>query len=156
MAHEIWISLQWRQMGVCTSHLTSASIVCPTLFAGYQQIITVTSEWARSRLKSVASRLFYSTVCSDADKKTSKLRVTGLCEGNSPVAGEFPTQRAGYAENISSWWNHHGKHQRSTLLAYRVGMNTVTRNAFPHHDVMAWKHFPLHCSSLMSFGVVAC
>ena len=27
-------------------------------------------------------------------KKTSKLRVTGLCEGNSPVAGEFPAQRA--------------------------------------------------------------
>ena len=25
-------------------------------------------------------------------KKTSKLRVTGLCEGNSPVAGEFPAQ----------------------------------------------------------------
>ena len=23
-------------------------------------------------------------------KKTSKLRVTGLCEGNSTVAGEFP------------------------------------------------------------------
>ena len=27
-------------------------------------------------------------------KKTSKLRVTDLCEGNSPVIGEFPTQRA--------------------------------------------------------------
>ena len=26
-------------------------------------------------------------------KKTSKLRVTGLCEGNSPVTGEFPLQR---------------------------------------------------------------
>ena len=26
-------------------------------------------------------------------KKTSKLRVTGLCAGNSPVTGEFPTQR---------------------------------------------------------------
>ena len=26
-------------------------------------------------------------------KKTSKLRVTGLCDGNSPVAGEFPAQR---------------------------------------------------------------
>ena len=25
-------------------------------------------------------------------KKTSKLRVTGLCAGNSPVTGEFPTQ----------------------------------------------------------------
>ena len=27
-------------------------------------------------------------------KKTSKLHVTCLCEGNSPVTGEFPTQRA--------------------------------------------------------------
>ena len=26
-------------------------------------------------------------------KKTSKLRVIGLCEGNSPVTGEFPSQR---------------------------------------------------------------
>ena len=26
-------------------------------------------------------------------KKTPKLRVTGLCEGNSPVTGEFPDQR---------------------------------------------------------------
>ena len=26
-------------------------------------------------------------------KKTSKLRVTGLCEGNSPVTGEFPAQK---------------------------------------------------------------
>ena len=26
-------------------------------------------------------------------KKTSKLRTTGLCEGNSPVTGEFPAQR---------------------------------------------------------------
>ena len=29
--------------------------------------------------------------------KTSKLRVTGLCEGNPPVAGEFPAQMASYA-----------------------------------------------------------
>ena len=31
-------------------------------------------------------------------KKTSKLRVTGLCAGNSPVTGEFPAQRASTAE----------------------------------------------------------
>ena len=30
-------------------------------------------------------------------KGTSKLRVTGLCEGNSPVTGEFPAQRASNA-----------------------------------------------------------
>ena len=40
-------------------------------------------------------------------KETSKLRVTGLCGGNSPVTGEFPAQRASNAENISIWWSHH-------------------------------------------------
>ena len=40
-------------------------------------------------------------------EKTSKLRVTGLCVGNSPGTGEFPAQRASYAENVSIWWRHH-------------------------------------------------
>ena len=40
-------------------------------------------------------------------KKISKLRVTGLYVGNSPVIGEFPTQMASNAENVSIWWCHH-------------------------------------------------
>ena len=40
-------------------------------------------------------------------KKTSKLHVTGLCVGNSPVTGEFPTQRANNTENYSISWRHH-------------------------------------------------
>ena len=40
-------------------------------------------------------------------KKTSKLRVTGLCAGHSPVTGEFPAQRASTAENVSIWWRHY-------------------------------------------------
>ena len=40
-------------------------------------------------------------------KKTLKLRVTGLCAGNSPGTGEFPAQMASYAENVSIWWRHH-------------------------------------------------
>ena len=39
-------------------------------------------------------------------KKRSKLRVTGLCVGNSPVTGEFPTQMASNAKNVSIWWRH--------------------------------------------------
>ena len=39
-------------------------------------------------------------------KKSSKLGVTCLCEGNSSVTGEFPTQRASNAENVSIWWRH--------------------------------------------------
>ena len=41
-------------------------------------------------------------------KETSKLRVTGLCSGNSPVTGEFPAQRASNEKNVSIWWRHHG------------------------------------------------
>ena len=41
-------------------------------------------------------------------KKTPKLRVTGLCAGNSPGTGEFPAQRTSTAENVSIWWRHHG------------------------------------------------
>ena len=40
-------------------------------------------------------------------KKTSKLRVTGLCAGNSPGTGEFPAQMASNAENVFIWWRHH-------------------------------------------------
>ena len=39
--------------------------------------------------------------------KPSKLRVTGLCEGNSPVTDEFPAQRASNAENVSICWCNH-------------------------------------------------
>ena len=39
--------------------------------------------------------IVYSNVCScTASKEISKLCVTGLCEENSPVTGEFPAQRA--------------------------------------------------------------
>ena len=43
-------------------------------------------------------------------KKTSKLRVTGLCAGNSPVTVEFPVHRASNSENVSflmksSWFS---------------------------------------------------
>ena len=37
-------------------------------------------------------------------KKKSKLRVTGLCAGNSPATGEFPVQMTSSTENISIWW----------------------------------------------------
>ena len=40
-------------------------------------------------------------------KKTSMLRVTGLCVGNSPVTGEFPAQMASNTENVSILWRHH-------------------------------------------------
>ena len=40
-------------------------------------------------------------------KKISKLRVTGLCVGNSPGPVNSPHKGPGYAENVSIWWRHH-------------------------------------------------
>ena len=52
--------------------------------------------------------IVYLTVYSGADqRKSSKLHVTGLCAGNSPVTGEFPVRMASNAENASMWWRHH-------------------------------------------------
>ena len=54
------------------------------------------------RLDCLLNRLFRRR-----SKKTWKLCVTGLCEGNSLVTGEFPSQRASNTENVSIWWCHH-------------------------------------------------
>ena len=35
-----------------------------------------------------------------SEKKTSKLHITGLCEGNSPVTGKFQAQIASNAEKF--------------------------------------------------------
>ena len=66
------------------------------------QHTTVTSQWARWRLDCLLNRLFRRI-----SKKTAKLGVIGLCEGNPAVIGGFPSQRASNAENVSIWWRHH-------------------------------------------------
>ena len=50
-------------------------------------------------------------------QKTSKLRVTGLCEWYPPVTGGFSSQRATNAENVKIWWRQYG-----TKLCYTVEM----------------------------------
>ena len=51
-------------------------------------------------------------------KKTSKLRVTGLCKEKPLVTGGFPSQRASKAENISIWWRHHEGSCRNDSFRY--------------------------------------
>ena len=54
-------------------------------------------------------------------KKTSKLRVTGLCAGNSPGTGELPAQMASNTENASIWWRHH----EASMRAFSPGNGLV-------------------------------
>ena len=48
-------------------------------------------------------------------KRTSKLRVTSLCVGNSPGTGEFPSLMASNAENVSIWWRHHATKSQTVM-----------------------------------------
>ena len=68
-------------MGMMASQITSINIV----------YLTVHNEQFRKE----------NTVFGCTSKKTSKLRVTGLCAGNSPGTGEFPAQMASNAENVA-------------------------------------------------------
>ena len=55
-------------------------------------------------------------------KKLSKLRVTGLCTGNSPMTGEFPATRASNAENFPIWWRHHDLHYSEKAACVLSGL----------------------------------
>ena len=82
--------------------------------------------------------IVYSTVYSGTDKKNPlKLRVTGLCAGNSPVTGEFPAQMASDAENASIWWRHHQSWPVSK------GVNTqAVKGPFPY--ALCWYRFEIN------------
>ena len=79
-------------------------------------------------------------------KKTPNLRVTGLCEGNSPVTGEFPAQRASNAENVSIWWRHHEvttKHIKGETVTWflRRTACTHTHTTRPSSHCVPYTHF---------------
>ena len=65
-------------------------------------IITMTSQWARWRLKSPASRMFTQTLIRVQIKENIK------APRHWPLCGEF-TQMASNAESVSIWWRHHVK-----------------------------------------------
>ena len=70
-----------------------------------------TLQWRHNDIDGVSNHQPYDCLLNrlfrHRSKKTSKLWVTGLCEGNSPATGEFRAQRASNAENVSIWWRHH-------------------------------------------------
>ena len=64
----------------------------------------MTLQWRHNGGESVSNHqpraCLLNRLCRRRSKKKSKLRVTGLCAGNSPVTGEFPAQMAGNAEKL--------------------------------------------------------
>ena len=64
---------------------------------------------------------------------------TGLCEGNPPVTGGIPSQRASNKENISILWRHNG-----TVFIYNDVQPMQHENT--RHSMWQWTFF-------MKFGI---
>ena len=67
--------------------------------------------------------IFYQPFIQAYIEKTAKLRITGLCAGNSPVTGEFPAQIASNAENVSIWWRQQNDEMSAKCWRFRPGVN---------------------------------
>ena len=74
------------------------------------RLTQISLQWRHNGLDGVSNHqprdCLFSRLIRRRSKKTSKLRVTGLCAGNSPVAGEFPAHKWPVTRKISIWWRH--------------------------------------------------
>ena len=82
-----------------------------------------------SQITSLA--IVYSSVYSGADQRKHKSSASLAFVGNSPVTGEFPTQRVSNAENVSIWWRHH-----DISITVSPGMCLLIH---PHWRLTAWQ-----------------
>ena len=113
-------------------HSTWSSFLPASLWYHYNDVIM--SPMA-SQITSLT--IVYSTVYSRRrSKKTAKLRVTGLCEGGGGgVIGEFPSQRAINAENVSICWRHHvSNHLIGLVLQEYSGLRIIKIHSLFHKE----------------------
>ena len=83
----------------------------PAQRASNGENVSISLHWCHNGRDSISNHqphdCFLNRLFRHRSKKISKLRVTTLFAGNSPVTGEFPAQRTSNAENVSIWWRHH-------------------------------------------------
>ena len=105
----IW-SFNWSNENMCFKGNVYKPVLSKCLDLRMRELF-VALQWRHNERDGVSNHrrqvCFLNRLLRRRSKKTSKLRVTGLCEGNSQVTGEFPTQRASNADNVSIWWSHH-------------------------------------------------
>ena len=120
---------------------------CPTTdFINYW-VIQITLQWRHNEHDGVSNHQPHdcslNRLLKCISKKTSKLRVTGLCEGNSPETGEFLAQRASNAENVITWWRWLWWHYREARHDF-----VITAISCLHGDV--WCSIVRHFECLKS------
>ena len=120
------IVLKIQNLSFTKMHLKIPSTKCRPFCPGRDELSSISLgkllQWCHNERDSVSNHqphdCLLKCLFGRKSKKTSKLRVTGLCDGNSPVTSEFPAQRASYAENASIWWRYHITSFRSHDVHY--------------------------------------
>ena len=88
-------------------------------YHNYTESFASTLQWHHNGRDSVSNHQPHECLLNRSSrcrlKKTSKLRVTGLCAGNSPETGEFPAQMASNTENVFIWWRHNERMPYSSI-----------------------------------------
>ena len=99
-----------QKIMLASTSLLAWNVLMPTFLPA--QLNGLALQWLHNERDGVSNHqphdYLFNRLFRGTSKKTSKLRVTGLCVENSPVTGEFPAQRSSNAENVFIWWRHHG------------------------------------------------
>ena len=117
--------------------------------------LTASLRWRHNGRNSVSNHqpreCLLSRLFGRRSKKTSKLRVTGLCAGNSPGTGEFPAQRTSNTENVSIWWRHHAS-MITNQPTWRLMWWTAPRNQFMKN--MTFSHLETELKQIPKFKIL--
>ena len=101
-----WLGIMWATH--CKTIITSTD---STTLCNIGSITHTALQWRYKKPNSVSNHRHLDCLLNPlfrhTSKKTSKLRVAGLCDGKPPVTSGFPSHRARNAENASIWWRHH-------------------------------------------------
>ena len=116
---------------ICLLPPTCFGVLCPFHYNGVLM-------WAIASQITSLTIVLLNGLFRRRSKKTWKLRVTGICAGNSPGTGVCPAQMASNAENVSIWWSHH-----EFLLFSRVTSPCLRR----------WQHNHW-CSYVFHYGMI--
>ena len=103
-------SLMRGRFPISDTNHTADSVTIYTLSANSQPQEN-TQQWRNTERNCASNQrhlgCLLSRLSRRRSKNTPKLSVTGLCEWNSLVTGEFSAQRASNEDNVSIWWRHH-------------------------------------------------
>ena len=97
--------ISWgRAGGILTGNSLYAEL------CGKRSIPLVLLQWCHNEHNDVSNQqcleCFLNHLFRHQSKKPWKLHITGHCEGNPPVTGGFPSQRASNSKYVSIWWHH--------------------------------------------------